>query len=91
MRFRRRRVRVRVFPVEADSVEQVDKHHVGDCAFSPAVAANSSMAVEVLPVLLFRPFFIAVPPADLLERRVVRGVPQMHAWEMVSLSSRTAK
>jgi hypothetical protein len=80
VRFGRRRIGVCVFPVEVDGVEQVDKHHVSDCAFSPAVTANTSMAIEILPVLLFSPFRVAVSPANLLERCVGGGVPQMHAW-----------
>lgn len=78
MIFRRSHVGVRVFPVEVDGVVQVDKHHVGDGAFAPTVATDTSMAIEISPVLLLIPFLVAVPPTELLERRVVRSIPQVH-------------
>ena len=75
----RGRVGVGVFPVEVHSVLQIDKHGIGDGAFAPAVAANTSMAVQVLPVLLVVPLLVSVPPAILLERVVVGSVPQVHS------------
>lgn len=76
---RRGHVRVGVFPVEVHGILQIDKHSVRDSSFAPAVATDTSMAVEVLPVLLVIPLLVSVPPTILLERGVVGSVPQVHS------------
>jgi hypothetical protein len=68
-----------VFPVEVHGVFQIDEHRIRDGSFAPAVAADTSMAVEILPFLLVVPLLVAVPPAILLKRGVVGSVPQMHS------------
>ena len=76
---RRSHVAVGIFPVEIHSVLQINEHCIRDGAFAPAVATNTSMAVEILPFLLVVPLLISVPPAVLFERGVVGRVPQVHS------------
>ena len=84
MRVSRSHIGVGVFPIEVHSVLEIDKHGICDRAFSPAVAANASVAVEVLPVLLITPLVVSIPPAILLECGIVRSVPQVHSYAIVS-------
>ena len=87
---RRGHVVVGVFPVKVHGVLQVDEHRISDGAFAPAVATNTSMAVQILPFLLVVPLLVAIPPAILFERGVVGSVPQVHSWHAVSRTSSLA-
>ena len=78
---RRGHVRVGVFPVEVHGILQIDKHSVRDSSFAPAVATDTSMAIEILPFFLVVPLFISIPPTILFESRVVGSVPQVHSYK----------
>ena len=65
------RILVRIFPVEFHLIVRIDEHDISNGSWSPRVATDPSMAIQVPKTSLVCPNLVSLAPSKLLESMIV--------------------